>query len=55
LVAKGERRWRHYVASEGLEKLRAKAQIPPTKIDPFAQLQAEYEAKQQSLPAVSPG
>jgi Fic family protein len=54
LIAKGERRWRHYVASEYLLKIRNAIQIPAIG-DPFAK--QDRGPQQQLLPgiqAVSP-
>lgn len=36
LVPKGERRGRHYVASDFLKEIRASSRLPRTNIDPFA-------------------
>jgi Fic family protein len=52
LVAKGERRWRHYVASDELKALREKARIPDEIIDPFTKVENENAMKQQQLPGL---
>jgi Fic family protein len=49
LIAKGERRWRHYVASDTLKTIREKVRVPRTVIDPFTE-QPVAEPKQVELP-----
>jgi Fic family protein len=51
LIAKGERRWRHYVASEYLMKLRDSIEVPQPPGDPFAKTSAE--PKQGELPGIA--
>lgn len=52
LVAKGERRWRHYVASDQLKKIREETRLPQTTLDPFAP--AVLSPQQQELPGLNP-
>lgn len=54
LVAKGERRWRHYVASDLLKEIRNKVRIPQAKVDPFAEVEHEMAPKQELLPGIPP-
>lgn len=50
LEAKGERRWRHYVATDHLKELRAKTRIPVGKDDPFTEA---VEQLQPTLPGMA--
>lgn len=51
LIAKGERRWRHYVASERLVEIRNSVRIKPQKLDPFEDLAAEVQPQLPGLAA----
>lgn len=53
LVAKGERRWRHYVASDELKKIRAQSRMPEQIIDPFIELDNQRTQRQAELPGIS--
>ncbi len=56
LIAKGERRWRHYVAGENLIKIRNSIQVPPPPRDPFAKDgngQMVQEPIQGDLPGIA--
>lgn len=52
LVAKGERRWRHYVASDELKRMRQYARLPDKNKDPFEEIDATEAALQQELPGI---
>jgi Fic family protein len=52
LLPKGERRWRHYVASDKLLEIRKAAKIETTRIDPFDELKNEEIQKQGKLPGL---
>lgn len=52
LIAKGERRWRHYVASAQLKTMREHVRIPRTNVDPFAAVEAP--PRQPELPGLLP-
>lgn len=52
LVAKGERRWRHYVASEQLLRIMNSVRIKPKTYDPFEELASET---QPELPGIAAG
>ncbi len=52
LVPKGERRWRHYVASDSLKAVRDAARMPTEKIDPFAETEPADAPTQGQLPGL---
>jgi Fic family protein len=56
LVAKGERRWRHYIASDELKEIRVKTRTPELVQDPFeaVALRGVTPTRQQPLPGLEP-
>lgn len=54
LIAKGERRWRHYVASDVLKNIRAEARTRDFTHDPFEMVRRSKAPKQQELPGLAP-
>lgn len=52
LVAKGERRWRHYVASDKLLEIRKNTRVAEDESDPFL-IQPALKARQPELPGLS--
>lgn len=55
LVAKGERRWRHYIASKTLKEIREKTRTPELIQDPFEAIALKgVPMQQQELPGLAP-
>lgn len=53
LIPKGERRWRHYVASEHLKQLRGRSRLPKEEIDPFDDAMLDGRPRQADLPGLT--